>query len=91
VLLNLHPRKPSFTGVVAEEELMPGRLHRAGEWDQLAGAWRAELQRLMAEHLAGTATLARDRKACINCHLPALCRRAGADAADDAAAEEVDD
>lgn len=90
-LLNLHPRKPSFTGVVAQAGLLPGKLHAADDWNQLAQAWRAELHRLMAEHIAGTAMLARDRKACQGCHLPALCRRAGADAADDAAAEEADE
>lgn len=90
-LLNLHPRKPSFAGVVAQAGLLPGKLHAADDWSQLAQAWRAELQRLMAEHIAGTAMLARDRKACQGCHLPALCRRAGADAADDAAVEEADE
>lgn len=90
VLLNLHPAKASFTGVVAHDGLLPGRLHAVGELGLIAQAWHEELQRLMSAHLAGEATLARHRQACLHCHLPALCRRAEADAADDAAAENAD-
>lgn len=90
-LLNLHPARASFSGVLARDGLLPGRLHVIGEFQQIAATWREQLQRLMAAHLAGDATLARNRQACRHCHLPALCRRAGADAADDAAAEDADE
>lgn len=78
-LLNLHPWEPQFAGVTARDGLLPDGLHQLDDWDQAQQQWQQQLLALMQQHLSGDATLTRDRQACIRCHLPALCRRAGAD------------
>jgi probable DNA repair protein len=51
-------------------------------WEELLGAWRRRLEALAAEYAAGDARLAPDPpRACEYCHLGALCRIAGTDAA----------
>jgi probable DNA repair protein len=51
-------------------------------WDDLLGAWHRRLEALADEYAAGDARLAPDpARACEYCHLGALCRIAGTDAA----------
>jgi probable DNA repair protein len=54
-----------------------------GSWDELLGAWRRRLEVLAEEYAAGDARLAPDpRRACLYCHLGALCRIAEASPAE---------
>lgn len=78
-LLNLHPYEPGFSGVTARAGLLADDLHDIEDWSRTQQQWQQQLLALMEQHLSGEATLTRDRKVCARCHLPALCRRAGAD------------
>lgn len=75
-LLTLHPSEPAFSGAAAQDGLLPRGLRAVEEWEPAMQQWQQQLQQLMADHLTGSATLARDPAACRRCHLPALCRRA---------------
>src|SRR5690606_35323010 len=90
-LLTLHPSEPQFHGVTAREGVLAAGLRPVDTWQQAQQQWQTQLAALMQQHLSGEATLTHDRAACIRCHLPALCRRAGVDAdADlDAAADAM--
>ncbi|MDQ2641314.1 MAG: PD-(D/E)XK nuclease family protein [Pseudomonadota bacterium] len=81
-LLTLHPSEPAFAGAAARGEAIPRGLRAIGEWQPATQQWQQQLQQLMAAHLSGDATLARDPRVCARCHLPALCRRAEPDAAE---------
>lgn len=81
-LLNLDPAGPGFAGIASRTELLGEDLPLAEDWPGLQQQWQQELLQLMTQHLAGDATLTRDRRLCARCHLPALCRRAGAEAAE---------
>jgi hypothetical protein len=51
-------------------------------WEELLGAWRRRLEVLATEYATGDARLAPDpSRACEYCHLGAVCRIAGTDAA----------
>jgi ATP-dependent helicase/nuclease subunit B len=89
LLLSLKPARLEYAGVSGMEEPFPGRLKTVADWAATRQAWQQELQALVAQHLAGTATLAVSTEACRHCHLPAFCRRRGAaDAADEEGADE---
>ncbi len=88
VLLNLHPAEPEFAGVTAREGVPAPRLRAVDDWQQATANWQQQLVALMAQHLSGEATLTLDRTVCRRCHLPALCRRAGAE--DDLDADDED-
>lgn len=89
-LLTLHPANPSFSGVTAQPGLLPKGPHAVEDWPRSLQHWQQQLLGLMAQHLSGDATLTIDRNMCQRCHLPALCRRAGADATADAGADAAD-
>jgi hypothetical protein len=48
-------------------------------WPAMQEQWQSALASLLQAHLSGAATLASDAAVCRSCHLPALCRRTGAD------------
>ncbi len=79
-LLTLHPFEPGFMGAAARGETLPRGLRIIDDWQPAMQQWQGQLQQLMAAHLSGAATLARDPRVCARCHLPALCRRAEPDA-----------
>lgn len=83
-LLNLHPHEACFAGVAAREGILEEGLERLEDWDGTQRRWQEQLVALMQQHLSGEATLTVDRRACERCHLPALCRRAGEDAVEEA-------
>jgi len=78
-LLTLRPGELGFSGISDGPELPGVRLKSAPDWAALQAQWQAALAELLRAHLSGAAGLAADIGACRNCHLPALCRRAGAD------------
>jgi probable DNA repair protein len=81
-LVELTAAETGFTGVAASDgPRMPG-LQPVPDWPAMQQHWQGQLQQLMAQHLSGAATLTRDRRTCQRCHLPALCRRAGAEDAE---------
>lgn len=79
----LAPGKLQFKALVSDGVELPGakvvardraEMQRPG-WPGLLADWRAELERLAAEYLAGHAAVAPKRKAsCQFCPLPLLCR-----------------
>jgi ATP-dependent helicase/nuclease subunit B len=78
-LFSLKPGEAGLVGVTdAESVQMPG-LKPIADWDGMTAHWQQRLMQLIAAHLAGDGTLASDRNACRQCHLPALCRRAAED------------
>lgn len=81
-LLQLKPSGPAISGIVAKDGMLPGRVQQVEDWQPLQQQWQQSLLALLARHLSGEATLTRDRGNCRHCHLPALCRRAGADVAE---------
>jgi ATP-dependent helicase/nuclease subunit B len=89
LLLSLKPARLEYAGVSGMEESFPGRLKTVADWPATQQAWQQELHALVAQHLAGIATLAVSTEACRYCHLPAFCRRRGAaDAAEEEGADE---
>ena len=74
-LLSLAPARAGFTGA-APDCTWPGTWQRIADWDEQRERWRAELAKLLREHVAGDAGVAPLRDACRSCHLAALCRRA---------------
>lgn len=79
-----------YTGVARSDAAFPGLRTPGGRgwprdygsWDELLGAWRRRLEALAAEYASGDARLApRPGRACEYCHLGALCRIAGTEAA----------
>jgi probable DNA repair protein len=83
-LLSLHPHEPKFLGLTAREGILDDGLAAVEDWDATQRGWQEWLVALMQQHLSGEATLTVDRKVCARCHLPALCRRAGEEAMEDA-------
>jgi probable DNA repair protein len=81
-LLGLAPGELGYASAGRDAGLLPG-MKPVDDWDGTTQRWRAELLRLLEEHLAGGAPLAAGLEACRYCHLPALCRRATDDAAED--------
>ena len=80
-LLELVAHKARYVGAAASAAVLPG-LKPVAEWAACNDSWQHALVALMQQHLSGEATLTRDPAVCRRCHLPALCRRAGDDAAD---------
>jgi len=74
-LLSLNPVEPGYTGAAMQPQGWPGRWKSVPDWPVQRALWRAELDRLLQEHLQGEASVAPLRDACRYCHLPALCRR----------------
>lgn len=83
-LLSLNPAEPGYTGAAAEAPGWPGRWKSVPDWPAQRALWRTELDRLLVEHLQGQAAVTPLRDACRHCHLPALCRRGDALAAEEA-------
>jgi ATP-dependent helicase/nuclease subunit B len=89
LLLSLKPARLEYAGVSSMEEPFPGRLKAVADWPATRLALQQELHALVAQHLAGVASLAVSTEACRYCHLPAFCRRRGAaDAAEEEGADE---
>lgn len=84
-LLSLHPWDAAFAGVTAHDGLLHEGLKSVEDWEGTQQLWQQQLLVLLQQHLSGEATLTVDRRMCERCHLPALCRRAGADAEEEAA------
>lgn len=78
-LLTLRPAELGFSGISAGTQLPQARLKPVENWPAVQEQWQLALADLLQAHLSGAATLATDVSACRSCHLPALCRRAGAD------------
>jgi hypothetical protein len=88
-LLNLKPHAPDIAGVSREPGLLPQGAREVGDWTQVQQQWEQQLLQLMRAHLSGDATLTRDPSACARCHLPALCRRAGAEVAPEEGTDDL--
>ncbi len=83
-LLSMNPVDPGYTGAAMEVQGWPGKWKSVPEWSTQRELWRAELQRLLQQHVQGDAAVTPLRDACRHCHLPALCRRGDAAVAEDA-------
>jgi hypothetical protein len=88
-LLNLKPHEPDIAGVTQDAGLLPAGTRVIEDWSQTLAQWEQQLLELMRAHLSGDATLTRDPAVCARCHLPALCRRAGAEVAPEEGADEA--
>ena len=78
-LLGLKHSKFGYSGVAAAASPLPARLKPVADWGAAVAGWEGALLGLMRAHLSGEAGLAVDARVCLDCHLPALCRRAGLD------------
>lgn len=87
-LLNLKPHEPDIAGVSQDAGLLPAGTRQIEAWSQASQQWEQQLLELMRAHLSGDAALTRDPAVCARCHLPALCRRAGAEVALEEGADE---
>jgi len=88
-LLNLKPHEPDIAGVSQDPALLPAGTREIEDWGQALQQWEQQLLELMRAHLSGDATLTRDPAVCARCHLPSLCRRAGAEVAPEEGADET--
>lgn len=83
MLFSLKPGDEGFAGIASSTTGIEG-LKPVEDLRERAAHWQQQLLQLLAEHVAGDGTLARDQKACRHCHLPALCRRAAVEDIEDA-------
>jgi hypothetical protein len=83
-LLSLSPVEPGYTGAAMEVQGWPGKWKSVPDWPVQRELWRAELERLLQQHVQGDAAVTPLRDACRHCHLPALCRRGDAAVAEEA-------
>jgi ATP-dependent helicase/nuclease subunit B len=82
-LFSLKAGEEGFAGIASASTMFTG-LKPVEGWSERAAHWQQQLLQLIAAHVAGDGTLARDHKACRHCHLPALCRRAAVEDIEDA-------
>jgi probable DNA repair protein len=82
-LFSLKPGDEGFAGITADTAAFPA-LKPVDDWQAQSAQWQQQLLQLLADHVAGDGTLARDHEACRHCHLPALCRRAAVEDLEDA-------
>jgi ATP-dependent helicase/nuclease subunit B len=82
MLFSLKPGDEGFAGV-ASMAAADG-LKQVEDLRERAVLWQQQLLQLIADHVAGDGTLAREHDACRHCHLPALCRRAAVEDIEDA-------
>ena len=83
-LFSLKPGEIAMAGVAAAAGTMLPGMRPIEDWESTTARWQRELLELLAAHLTGGATLARDHDACRHCHLSALCRRAALEDLEDA-------
>jgi probable DNA repair protein len=83
-LFSLKPGEVGISGIATPGLALPG-MKPLDDWQGAGAQWERELLQLLAAHLAGSGTLARDPAACRHCHLPALCRRVALEDADEGA------
>lgn len=83
-LLSMNPVDPGYSGAAMEVQGWPGKWKSVPDWPTQRELWRAELQRLLQQHVQGDAAVTPLRDACRHCHLPALCRRGDAAVAEEA-------
>jgi probable DNA repair protein len=83
-LFSLKPGEVGISGIATAGLALPG-VKPLDDWQGAGAQWEHELLELLASHLAGSGTLARDPAICRHCHLAALCRRVALEDADEGA------
>ncbi len=81
-LFSLKPGDEGFAGITAHPAAFAG-LKPVEDWNARTAHWQQQLLQLIAEHVAGDGTLAREHETCRHCHLSALFRRAAVEDIED--------